>query len=174
MRFEELKPATRHILKIAYFHMHGATGQPGRNGKRHVRERYSSSSSPSYSLDFNLCPALAMSLATLVNGAGCGPVNPLQSLTKNLENDRGLQQVHVAWMCIRTVCNVNMAFRRIILELAGLTALEAYVCVLSPLSIIKNAHIIYRRSALHKQRRTLGRMLRTSSLQVKAHLRFPL
>ncbi|KAI0305437.1 hypothetical protein B0F90DRAFT_1698015 [Multifurca ochricompacta] len=35
-----------------------------------------------------------MSLAALVNGADCGPVNPLQGLTKNLESDRGLQQDH--------------------------------------------------------------------------------
>jgi peroxin-5 len=35
-----------------------------------------------------------MSLATLVNGADCGPLNPLQGLTKNLDSDRGLQQVH--------------------------------------------------------------------------------
>ena len=35
-----------------------------------------------------------MSLATLVNGADCGPLNPLQGLTKNLNSDRGLQQVH--------------------------------------------------------------------------------
>jgi hypothetical protein len=76
-----------------------------------------------------------MSLATLVNGADCGPVNPLQSLTKNLENDRGLQQVHVA--CIRTFCDIDMAFRRITLELAGLTAHEAYVCAFYPLSVIK-------------------------------------
>jgi peroxin-5 len=33
-----------------------------------------------------------MSLATLVNGADCGPLNPLQGLTKNLHNDRGVQQ----------------------------------------------------------------------------------
>lgn len=92
-----------------------------------------------------------MSLAALANGADCGPVNPLQSLTKSLENDRGLQQVHVARMCIRTFCDVDMAFRRITLELAGLTAREAYVCTLSPLSVIKNAYIIYRRSALHKR-----------------------
>ncbi|KAI0302639.1 hypothetical protein BC826DRAFT_1089741 [Russula brevipes] len=34
-----------------------------------------------------------MSLVTLVNGgADCGPVNPLQGLTKNLDSDRGVQQ----------------------------------------------------------------------------------
>jgi len=37
-----------------------------------------------------------MSLATLVNGADCGPLNPLQGLTKNLDSDRGLQQVHTS------------------------------------------------------------------------------
>jgi hypothetical protein len=41
---------------------------------------------------------LVMSLATLVSGADCGPVNPLQSLTKNLDSDRGLQQVHTPRM----------------------------------------------------------------------------
>jgi peroxin-5 len=35
-----------------------------------------------------------MSLATLVSGADCGPSNPLQGLAKNLDSDRGLQQVH--------------------------------------------------------------------------------
>ena len=35
-----------------------------------------------------------MSLAALMNGADCGPLNPLQGLTKNLHSDRGLQQVH--------------------------------------------------------------------------------
>ena len=39
-----------------------------------------------------------MSLATLVSGADCGPVNPLQGLTKNLDSDRGLQQVHTPRM----------------------------------------------------------------------------
>ncbi|KAI0001310.1 hypothetical protein BJV74DRAFT_92102 [Russula compacta] len=33
-----------------------------------------------------------MSLAALVNGADCGPANPLQSLTKNLDTERGVQQ----------------------------------------------------------------------------------
>ena len=37
---------------------------------------------------------LTMSLATLVNGADCGPLNPLRGLTKNLDSDRGMQQVH--------------------------------------------------------------------------------
>ncbi len=35
-----------------------------------------------------------MSLATLVNGADCGPINPLHGLTKNFDRDGGLQQVH--------------------------------------------------------------------------------
>jgi hypothetical protein len=51
-----------------------------------------------------------MSLATLVNGADCGPVNPLQSLTKNLESDRGLQQVHRARMFIRTLLHLDTTF----------------------------------------------------------------
>lgn len=34
-----------------------------------------------------------MSLAALVNGADCGPANPLQGLTKNLDTERGVQQV---------------------------------------------------------------------------------
>ena len=37
-----------------------------------------------------------MSLAALANGADCGPMNPLQGLTKNLDSDRGLQQVRAA------------------------------------------------------------------------------
>ncbi|KAF8270265.1 hypothetical protein EI94DRAFT_1723182 [Lactarius quietus] len=35
-----------------------------------------------------------MSLAALASGAECGPMNPLQGLTKNLDGDRGLQQDH--------------------------------------------------------------------------------
>ncbi|KAI0000546.1 hypothetical protein BJV77DRAFT_1058106 [Russula vinacea] len=35
-----------------------------------------------------------MSLAALVNGADCGPLNPLQGLTKNLDSDRGVLQDH--------------------------------------------------------------------------------
>lgn len=34
-----------------------------------------------------------MSLNMLVNGADCGPVNPLQGLAKRFEQDRGVQQV---------------------------------------------------------------------------------
>lgn len=41
-----------------------------------------------------------MSLAALVSGADCGPANPLQGLTKNLNSDRGLQQVHTTRMHI--------------------------------------------------------------------------
>ena len=41
-----------------------------------------------------------MSLATLVNGADCGPLNPLQGLTKNLDSDRGVQQVHTTRMYV--------------------------------------------------------------------------
>ena len=39
-----------------------------------------------------------MSLASLVNGAECGPLNPLQGLTKNLDSDRGAQQVRLTGM----------------------------------------------------------------------------
>ncbi|KAI0695451.1 hypothetical protein BC835DRAFT_1306007 [Cytidiella melzeri] len=35
-----------------------------------------------------------MALPMLVNGADCGPINPLQGLTKQLDRDRGLQQDH--------------------------------------------------------------------------------
>ncbi|KAI0040007.1 TPR-like protein [Auriscalpium vulgare] len=35
-----------------------------------------------------------MSLPMLVNGADCGPINPLQGLAKTLDQDRGLQQDH--------------------------------------------------------------------------------
>ncbi|KAH9935331.1 uncharacterized protein B0H18DRAFT_975387 [Fomitopsis serialis] len=35
-----------------------------------------------------------MSLPLLVNGADCGPVNPLQSLSKTFDRDRGIQQDH--------------------------------------------------------------------------------
>ena len=34
-----------------------------------------------------------MSLPMLINGADCGPANPLQSLAKRFDQDRGLQQV---------------------------------------------------------------------------------
>lgn len=34
-----------------------------------------------------------MSLPLLVNGAECGPSNPLQGLSKRFDQDRGLQQV---------------------------------------------------------------------------------
>jgi hypothetical protein len=36
-----------------------------------------------------------MALPLLVNGADCGPVNPLQSLGKRFDQDRGLQQVRL-------------------------------------------------------------------------------
>ncbi|KAF9520302.1 hypothetical protein BS47DRAFT_1335904 [Hydnum rufescens UP504] len=35
-----------------------------------------------------------MSLPALINGAECGPVNPLQGLSKQLDQDRGAQQDH--------------------------------------------------------------------------------
>lgn len=34
-----------------------------------------------------------MSLPLLVNGAECGPSNPLQGLSKRFDQDRGIQQV---------------------------------------------------------------------------------
>ena len=34
-----------------------------------------------------------MSMSALINGADCGPVNPLQGLSKQLDRDRGIQQV---------------------------------------------------------------------------------
>lgn len=34
-----------------------------------------------------------MALPMLVNGAECGPVNPLQGLAKRFDQDRGIQQV---------------------------------------------------------------------------------
>jgi peroxin-5 len=34
-----------------------------------------------------------MSLSALINGADCGPSNALQSLTKRVDVDRGVQQV---------------------------------------------------------------------------------
>jgi len=38
-----------------------------------------------------------MSMSALINGADCGPVNPLQGLSKQLDRDRGIQQVrHLA------------------------------------------------------------------------------
>lgn len=37
----------------------------------------------------------AMALPMLVGGADCGPINPLQGLSKELDRDRGLQQVGV-------------------------------------------------------------------------------
>jgi hypothetical protein len=73
-----------------------------------------------------------MSLATLVNGADCGPANPLQSLTKNLESDRGFQQVHAARMCIHTFLYIDKALNRITLNLTGLVLREAYACTFIP------------------------------------------
>lgn len=34
-----------------------------------------------------------MSFGSLVNGADCGPINPLNQLSKLYNNDRGVQQV---------------------------------------------------------------------------------
>ncbi|THH15137.1 hypothetical protein EW146_g5294 [Bondarzewia mesenterica] len=43
-----------------------------------------------------------MSLPMLVNGADCGPVNPLQGLTKRFDQDRGLQQVRREHIVVET------------------------------------------------------------------------
>jgi hypothetical protein len=51
-----------------------------------------------YTFPFNTTIIITMSLAALVSGADCGPANPLQGLTKNLNSDRGLQQVHTTRM----------------------------------------------------------------------------
>lgn len=40
-----------------------------------------------------LLPHAIMSLPMLVNGADCGPSNPLQGLSKRFDQDRGIQQV---------------------------------------------------------------------------------
>lgn len=39
---------------------------------------------------------LTMSLPMLVNGAECGPSNPLQGLSKRFDQDRGIQQVRTS------------------------------------------------------------------------------
>jgi hypothetical protein len=66
-----------------------------------------------------------MSLATLVNGADCGPVNPLQGLTKNLDSDRGLQQVHTSPDAYPYFRYVDKVFHRITLELTERVLREA-------------------------------------------------
>lgn len=65
-----------------------------------------------------------MSLATLVNGADCGPLNPLQGLTKNLNSDRGLQQVHATGNVYPLV--VDEHFHRTTLGPTGPVLHEAY------------------------------------------------
>lgn len=55
-----------------------------------------------------------MALPMLISGADCGPVNPLQGLTKRFDQDRGIQQVrrqslarsHVA----HRICRTSSAF----------------------------------------------------------------
>ena len=37
--------------------------------------------------------ATLMALPALISGADCGPLNPLQSLSKQFDKDRGIQQV---------------------------------------------------------------------------------
>ena len=66
-----------------------------------------------------------MSLATLVNGADCGPLNPLQGLTKNLDNDRGLQQVHATENVYPS--DVDERVHRTTLGSTGLVLHDAYV-----------------------------------------------
>ena len=57
-----------------------------------------------------------MSLAALANGADCGPMNPLQGLTKNLDSDRGLQQVRAAPLFSWITFFVDLMFNRTTLE----------------------------------------------------------
>lgn len=40
-------------------------------------------------------PSCTMALPMLINGADCGPVNPLQGLVKRFDQDRGIQQVRL-------------------------------------------------------------------------------
>jgi hypothetical protein len=67
-----------------------------------------------------------MSLATLVNGADCGPLNPLQGLTKNLDTDRGMQQVHATGNVSIVALDVDEHFHRTTLGPTGLVLHEAY------------------------------------------------
>ncbi len=67
-----------------------------------------------------------MSLAALANGAECGPMNPLQGLTKNLDSDRGLQQVRAARLYSRITSLVDERFHRTTLEQIGQVLREAY------------------------------------------------
>jgi hypothetical protein len=69
---------------------------------------------------------LTMSLATLVNGADCGPLNPLQGLTKNFDSDRGLQQVHATRNVSVVALDVDEHFHRTTLGPIGLVLPEAY------------------------------------------------
>ena len=66
-----------------------------------------------------------MSLAALANGTECGPMNPLQGLTKNLNGDRGLQQVRAARLCSRIVSFIDERFQRTTLEQTGLVLRKA-------------------------------------------------
>lgn len=49
------------------------------------------------SVPIRICSAtvLSMALPMLVGGADCGPINPLQGLSKNFDQDRGIQQARV-------------------------------------------------------------------------------
>ena len=67
-----------------------------------------------------------MSLAALVNGADCGPLNPLQGLTKNFESDRGLQQVRATGNVYSSL-PFDELLHRTTLGSTGLVLREAYV-----------------------------------------------
>jgi len=68
---------------------------------------------------------LTMSLTTLVNGENCGPVNPLQGLTKALDSDRGVQRVCAHDSSVHPF-SVNKQFHRTTSELTGLVHHKAY------------------------------------------------
>jgi hypothetical protein len=54
-----------------------------------------------------------MALPMLINGADCGPINPLQSLGKRFDQDRGIQQVRTLYPSKAVPLNSVMSFRRI-------------------------------------------------------------
>ena len=66
-----------------------------------------------------------MALPMLAGGAECGPSNPLQTLAKRFDHDRGLQQV-----CTRTFHVLRSSrFIRITLESTGQDLRERYECI---------------------------------------------
>jgi hypothetical protein len=118
-----------------------------------------------------------MSLATLVNGADCGPLNPLQGLTKNLDSDRGLQQVHATgnlypslpWMLTNIFTGLLWG------QQGWFFARRMLILVRVPVHSPNSASVVDRYSVRRRPcLRALGRMLRVSSLQVKERLQFPL